>query len=163
MRGTLKPQSFDKVKGQIGFCGIWCGSCVVGNGTLRELTDRYEEIIRTYGLEGWAPEDLDYEKFLKGLASIQSEASCPGCLKGGGRENCELRACASEKSMDDCSVCDESAACKHSEALHKMRSGALDAGLFVKLEDIDRQRLIEEWTNQLKSKWPSCILFMNDR
>ena len=45
-------ESFEDVKGQIGCCGIWCGSCVVGNGALRELTRRYEEIVENYGLEG---------------------------------------------------------------------------------------------------------------
>ena len=45
MRSTLKAKAFENVQGQIGFCGIWCGSCVVGNGTLKELTKRYEEII----------------------------------------------------------------------------------------------------------------------
>jgi hypothetical protein len=68
MKGTLK-KAFENVREQIGFCGIWCGSCVVGNGTLRELTERCEEIIGAYGLEEWAPRDFDYKEFLKGLAS----------------------------------------------------------------------------------------------
>lgn len=163
MKPASKAEAFENVKRQIGFCGIWCGSCVVGNGALRQLTEKYGEIIRAYGLEGWAPEGFDYEKFSKGLKSIESVASCPGCLKGGGRDNCEMRTCASEKKVDDCSECREFAACNHVGTLEKMRSGALNAGLFVKLEDIDGQKLIEEWTIQLKNKWPSCILFMNDR
>jgi hypothetical protein len=160
MKGTLR-KAFENVREQIGFCGIWCGSCVVGNGTLRELTERYEEIIGAYGLEEWAPRDFDYKEFLKGLTSIRGMPLCPGCLKGGGRDNCEMKACASNKNIDDCSECHESAACKHVEILQTMRSGALAAGLFVKTEEVDRQQLIEEWTAELKSQWPCCILFMN--
>jgi len=160
MKGTLK-KAFGNVKEQIGFCGIWCGCCVVGNGTLRELTEKYNEIIGAYGLEEWAPEDFDYKEFLKGLKSIQSMPLCPGCLKGGGRDNCEMKTCALNRNIDGCSKCPELATCKHVEALQKMRSGALSAGLFVETEDVDRQQLIEKWTTELKSQWPCCILFMN--
>ncbi len=160
MKSTLK-QAFENVREQIGFCGIWCGSCVVGNGTLRELTERYQEIIGAYGLEQWAPKDFDHEEFRKGLTSILSIALCPGCLKGGGRDNCEMKTCASNRNIDGCSECHEPATCKHVETLQKMRSGALAAGLFVGTENSDRQQLIEKWTAELKRQWPCCILFMN--
>jgi len=148
------------VKNQIGFCGIWCGSCVVGNGALRELTKRYEEVIKNYGLQEWAPKDLDFKEFKKGLTSIQAMPLCQGCLKGGGRPNCEIRACASSKNLTDCSECDQPAACKNSETLQKMRTGASNAGLFVETENVDRQELIEKWTSELKRKWPHFVLFL---
>ena len=91
--GTL--EAFENVKAQIGPCGIWCGSCVVGNGALRELTRRYEELTVAYGLAEWAPRDFSYEEFSKGLASLRDMDPCPGCVRGGGREGCEIRACAS--------------------------------------------------------------------
>jgi hypothetical protein len=47
--GAPEKKAFENVKSQIGFCGIWCGSCVVGNGTLRELTRKFEEMTRAYG------------------------------------------------------------------------------------------------------------------
>ena len=125
---------------------------VVGNGTLRELTERYEEIIGAYGLEEWAPEDFNYKEFLKGLTLIRSMPLCPGCLKGGGRDNCEMKACASNRNIDDCSECREPATCKHVEALQKMRSGALAAGLSVKTDNIDRQQLIEKWITEMESR-----------
>jgi len=157
----LKGNSFENVKNQIGFCGIWCGSCVAGNGILRELTKRYEEIIKRYGLEEWAPRDFDFKEFVKGFTSIQTMPSCQGCLKGDDRSNCEMRACASSKKINDCSQCDQPTACKNLETLKKMRTGALQAGLLVKTEDVDRQGLIEKWINELKSKWPHCILLCN--
>ena len=154
--------SFNKVKHQIGYCGIWCGSCVVGNGTLRNLTKRYEEIIKNYGLETWAPKDFDFQEFKKGLASIQTIPLCPGCLKGGGRDNCEMRTCTSDKHLSDCSECDNPDACAHKSILEKMRTGAIRAGLFVKTDKTDRRALIQEWTTQLKNQWPNGILNMDN-
>ena len=157
-----KVALFENVKDQIGFCGIWCGSCVAGNGTLRELTRRYEKTIKAYGLKEWAPDNFDYEEFSKGLASIQEMPLCPGCLKGGGRDDCEIHACASEKNLHDCSECGDPEGCEHTEILEHMRSGALDAGLSVRTGQDDKQELIEKWTAELKNTWPSSIIFMED-
>ena len=155
----MGTEAFENVKKQIGYCGIWCGSCVVGNGTLRELTKKYETIIKNYDLEGWAPKDFDFKEFAKGLTSIQAMSLCPGCLKGGGRDNCEMKACASNKGISDCSQCDQPEECKNLETLQKMRTGARNAGLSVKTKNVDPQMLIKKWTAQLRNKWPCCILF----
>ena len=156
-------QPFNNVKHQIGFCGIWCGSCAVGNGALMRLTKGYEGVIDGYGLEGWAPRDFDFEEFKKGLSSIRAIPPCKGCLKGGGRPDCEMRACASEQNLSDCSECEQPTSCENLETLKRMRTGALAAGLMVKTDVADRDDLIEKWTSELKSKWPSCILFLNER
>ena len=161
--GALKTKPFENVKDQIGFCGIWCGSCVAGNGALRKLTRRYEEIIKGYGLHEWAPQDFDFKEFVKGLASIRAMPLCQGCLKGGGRPDCEMRACASNKNITDCSECNQHESCENLETLQKMRTGANQAGLFVKTEQTDRQALIENWTEELKDKWPHCILLCKTR
>ncbi len=128
-----------------------------------ELTKKYEEIIERYGLEEWAPKDFDFKEFMKGLASIQAMPSCLGCLKGDGRPNCEIRACASNKNITDCSECDQPMACKNLETLQKMRTGAHRANILVKTKNVDRHELIEKWTAELKSKWPCCILFLRDQ
>lgn len=156
----MGTEAFENVKKQIGYCGIWCGSCVVGNGTLRELTKKYETIIKNYGLEGWAPKDFDFKEFTKGLSSIQAMSLCLGCLEGGGRDNCEMKACASNKNISDCSQCDQPEACKNSEILQTMRTGAGNAGLFVKAKDVNPQELIKKWTAELKDKWPCSTLFL---
>lgn len=162
MRSPSK-KAFENVQHQIGFCGIWCGSCVVGNGTLTKLTTRYQEIIRAYDIGEWGPKDFDFEEFLRGLASIQAMPLCPGCLQGGGREACEMRACASSRQIADCTTCREFPECSQAKPLEMMRSGALDAGLFVKSANLDRHGLIEKWTAELRSRWPCSILFMKDR
>ena len=126
---------------------------------LRELTRSYEQIIKLYGLEDWAPKDFHFGEFTKGLASIRSMPLCRGCLKGDGKPNCEIRACALSKNVSDCSECDLPMECKNSEMLHKMRTGARQAGLSVRIENVDRQELIKKWTPDLKGRWPCCIIF----
>jgi len=159
----LKAEAFENVKSQIGFCGIWCGSCVVGNGTLGELTKGYGEVVRRYGLAEWAPKDFRFEEFTKGLASIQAIPPCSGCRKGGGRDDCEMRICALGKGITDCSECDQPETCKNRETLNHMRAGAQLAGLFVKTEKADQEELLTNWTAELKSKWPCYILFTDDK
>ncbi len=153
---------FGNVKNQIGYCGIWCGSCLVGNGILRELTRRYEKLIQGYGLKEWAPKDFDFQEFEKGLSSIQTVSSCPGCLKGGGKPDCEIRACASEKNISECSKCNQPSECKNAEMLKIMRTGAQQAGLLVKTEDVDRHKFIGKWMEEFKSKFPYFILSLQD-
>ncbi len=158
----MKAKAFENVKDQIGACGIWCSSCVAGNGALKELTKKYDEIITRYDLEDWAPKDFDFKEFKKGLESIQGMPLCPGCLKGGGRPDCEIRECVSKKKINDCTECNQPEECKI-ELLQTMRTGALDAGLFVKMEKADNQKLLEKWLAQIKSKWPSSVLFLTDK
>ena len=160
---TGNRTAFERVKDQIGFCGIWCGSCVVGNGALRELTKRYEKLTKAYGLAEWAPKDFDYTEFVKALTSIKGIPPCPGCLNEGGRDNCEIRACAQGKGVEDCSKCLDFDTCEHTQILNKMRSGALAAGLFVTSAEGDREELLAQWTTELRLEWPCCILFMHGR
>jgi hypothetical protein len=100
---------------------------------------------------------------LNELSAVRRVASCPGCLKGGGREDCEMRVCATEKGLEDCTQCGERAGCRHGELLEKMRSGALEAGLFVKSGEEDRAELLRKWTAELATTWPSWVLFMGDQ
>jgi len=157
----LKAKPFENVKNQIGYCGLWCGSCVVGNGTLKELTKRYEEIIKGYGVNEWGAKDFDSKEFIKGLTSIQALPICQGCLKGGGNDNCKIRPCTLNRKISDCIECNDLNTCKNLEALEKVRTGALRVGMLIKT-DKGQQKLIEKWTAELKNKWPSCILFLRE-
>jgi len=82
-----------------------------------------------------------------------------GCLKGDGKPNCEIRACALNKNISDYSERDQPMKCGNSEMLQKMRTGAHQAGLLVKIENVDRQELIDKWTADLKGRWSCCIIF----
>ena len=154
----MSTKPFDNVKDQIGYCGIWCGSCAVGNGALKELTKRYEEIIEKHGLEQWAPKNFDFKEFRKGLASVEDASFCSGCLKGGGRTNCEMRSCASNKKITNCSKCNDFMICENSKLLRMMREGAKDAKLFVIDKKDDEQVFLKKGIKELKRRFPSCIL-----
>jgi hypothetical protein len=159
----MDDRPFENVRDQIGFCGIWCGSCAVGNGALRELTKRYEDVVKGYGLEGWAPRGFDFGEFMRGLAAIRAMPLCEGCRRGGGRDGCEMRACASRRSLEGCAGCDQPEACDSAELLRVMRTGALDAGLMVDTENADRKELIRMWSAEIRGRWPSSVLFTPDR
>ena len=155
----MNSKPFENVKDQIGCCGIWCGSCVAGNGALKEMTRRYADIVDRYDLKDWAPKDFNFEEFRKGLSSIAQMPLCPGCLKEGGRPHCEIRTCVKGKKLDDCSQCDSPASCPNSHLLHVMQTGAVKASLLVKKEDADREEILKKWMQDIQSLWPSRILF----
>ena len=47
----MGQSAFENVQDQIGACGIWCGSCAVGNGSLRLASQRYSEVLEGHGIE----------------------------------------------------------------------------------------------------------------
>ena len=159
----MAENAFDKVRAQVGACGIWCGSCAVGNGAFTELSQRFEGLLRAYGFDHWGTEELDFGRLVQGLTSCQRVSECPGCRQGGGRDSCELRACAVAKGLSGCAQCPEMAGCKHIHLLQHMRSGALAAGLVVHTENVEAAPLMEQWTAGLAARWPCCILFEHGR
>ena len=152
-------EHFEKVKEQIGRCGIWCGSCIVGNGVLTQLTRRYERLVDIYDLRDWGPKDINYDELVRGLRSIQKMVPCPGCLKGGGLDECELRSCVAARELSDCSECGDHRSCLHAPLLKKMRSGAVQVGLFVREFDEGRADALSKWIDELPSRWPHTVLF----
>lgn len=155
----MRLRHFENVAEQIGRCGIWCGSCVVGNGALAELTRRYERLLELHDLRAWGPRGIDYDAFGESLRAIRSMTPCPGCLKGGGRDDCELRSCAGGRALSDCSECGELAGCPHGTLLGHMRSGAAGAGLFVREPGSDRGTTLRRWLEELRSRWPQSVVF----
>jgi len=125
---------------------------------LKELTKRYEHLIKGYGIDGYGAEDFDGNEFTKGLASIQVLPTCQGCRKGGGNAICKIRPCASERKLPDCIECDEMKSCKNREALKKVREGALGVDMLIRAEDdhSNRHQLTEKWTAEIKTKCPMC-------
>jgi len=53
----VEAKAFENVKNQIGYCAIWCGSCIVGNGTLKELSKKYAFILEGYGIDKWGADE----------------------------------------------------------------------------------------------------------
>ena len=155
----MAREAYENVRGQIGGCGIWCGSCALGNGSLRALIDGLGGVLDSHGAEHWAPSEMDYSGFSRGLHALREAAECPGCREGGGRDDCALRACSTERNLGDCSDCANSAACANDELLRNMREGARKAGLFVREPGEDAGALLAVWPKRLQASWPSSILF----
>ena len=150
------------VMGQIGYCGIWCGSCVVGSSALMELARRYRQMVDSHGVEHWGAQGFDYAEFVKGLESISKLEVCPGCLSGGGRDDCELRLCATRREAECCVDCDLFGDCTHGELLEHMRSGARQAGLAVIDTSADGQRVLSDTDSELVRRWWWRALFQGE-
>jgi len=159
----VQTEAFENVKNQIGFCGLWCGSCIVGNGILKELTKRYRGLIKGYGVDEWGAKDFDSKEFMKGLASIQNLPMCQGCLKGGGNDECKIRPCASKRRISDCNECNEHVTCKNLEELRKVCTGALVVGMLLKTARCGQPELIERWTAEIKDRFAYCLLFLHNQ
>jgi hypothetical protein len=148
---------FENVKNQIGFCGIWCGSCAGGNGSIAELAKKLQTLAKDHGLEHWIPKEFDFKEFTKGLTCIQARAICPGCKQGGGPPTCKIRICALRKGFGDCSQCNLLAECGNFEDVEKSHPEIKED--LRKIAGADRRILVEQWLAELKTKWPHCIIF----
>ena len=110
------PDTSIDVKNQVGPCGITCGTCDLGNGTLANSSKKTIELINSVGIKDWAPmvpggAELDWEVTEKTLDWMTKYAFCAGCEKGGGSPTCAIRICANEKGFSLCNECDELEAC----------------------------------------------------
>ncbi len=104
------------VKDQVAPCGITCGTCDLGNGTVAETAKRTIELINSIGIKEWAPAtpggaELDWEATEKTLGWMTKYAHCAGCEMGGGPPDCAIRTCANEKGYGLCNECDELDGC----------------------------------------------------
>jgi len=149
-RGKNKRESsaFNNVKNQLAYCGLWCGSCSVGNGTVNVLAGKCGKTLTDYGLKDWGPKEVDYDSLLEGLAVLSSMEPCKGCLKGGGNSECLARACAVEKGVSECCECKSEKTCKNAHYLDHMRKGAQRVGMKVKDRKGDRAAVLKGWISE---------------
>jgi len=145
-----RSPAFENVKGQLGYCGLWCGSCLVGNGTLNSLAARCGKVMKDYGVGEWGPKEVDYDNLLRGLEAFRSTEPCSGCLKGGGRTNCEIRACAVKNDLKGCVDCGMHGGCQNTAIIMHMREGASRVGMKVKSKRGDQAKTIEKWVAEFE-------------
>lgn len=113
---AMKEEAFNIVKDQAGPCGITCGTCVLGNGTIAETAGKTKSYIAGYGIKEWAPmvpggAEINWAETEKTLEWMTKYANCQGCEKGGGPPDCTIRLCANEKGIQLCSQCGELDGC----------------------------------------------------
>lgn len=151
-------EGLENVKNQIGFCGIWCGNCLGGNGAIQEFTRKYEQVIKRSqsALEKYAPKEFRFNELVKGLGCVQTMQLCPGCRKGGGNSACEVRICALGKSVTSCNQCDALVECRNFESLEENHPRIKEE--LMKIKNANQREIIEKWMGELKTKWPHCIL-----
>ena len=64
-----------------GFCGVYCGQCPSGKGTIESKAKELRElIINDYNWVESVVEEFDYVNFLKGLEWFTKQ-KCPTCTK----------------------------------------------------------------------------------
>lgn len=154
----MEQEGFTNVKNQIGYCGIWCGGCIGGNGVVQELARKFEQIVvqSKEGLEMYGPKEFNFDVFMKGLTWIQEMKLCPGCKKGGGNSTCAIRICSSKRNMENCSKCKELISCRNFEELQKYNPKIRED--LAKIKNVSQDDAITKWTDGLKTKWPHCVL-----
>jgi hypothetical protein len=100
------------VKNQVGPCGITCGACFLGNGSVANSAKTTLDYINMIGIKEWAPlipegSGLNWDETEKTLNWMTKYAYCEGCEKGGGPPDCVIRLCANEKGYELCNMCSE--------------------------------------------------------
>lgn len=105
------------VETQVGPCGITCGTCFLGNGTMAKTMGEASQYISMSGIKEWSPlvpggSDIDWVETEKALDWMKKYAFCAGCEAGGGPPDCTIRNCASEKGYELCNQCDELDTCE---------------------------------------------------
>ena len=108
----------------VGFCGIDCSKCELGNKTISKNADTLKNKVENYGISQWYQlvpitdnEKFSFEELNKGLAWLAKYAACPGCSNGGGSPACAVKICAKEKNYENCSMCNDIDTCKKMDFL----------------------------------------------
>ena len=101
---------------QVGPCGIACGTCFLGNGTMAKTMERAINYINISGIKEWSllvpgGTEINWIETEKSLSWMQKYAYCAGCENGGGPPDCAIRSCATGKGYDLCNKCSELDTC----------------------------------------------------
>jgi hypothetical protein len=110
------------VKDQVAPCGLRCGDCDLGNGSVAKTAIDLRNFIQRYDLPSWAHEmpggnDIDFKTLDRTLIWLRGSFGCPGCLNGGGNSDCPIRRCSKEKGLTTCAGCADLKACTKFEWL----------------------------------------------
>lgn len=112
----MLKEAFERVKNQIGPCGITCATCELGNGNVAETAMKLKQNLQTFEVSLWAPQvpdgsDINFDQLNKSLDWIYNYTRCLGCEQGGGPPDCPIRSCAKKRGYELCSQCPDLEGC----------------------------------------------------
>jgi hypothetical protein len=91
------------------YCGLYCGACDIYQKRIGQSGNELKKVLDAYKFNEIAtqvPGLEDYETFAKVLNTIVTFfGQCPGCLKGGGPPQCDIRNCCRGKGYKTCAEC----------------------------------------------------------
>ncbi len=115
------------------YCGLYCGGCEVRQGKVKGHADGLRRFLEHHPIGAkdaqLTDEDQsisDFDQFASVLDSLAKQyGSCKGCKEGGGRKDCKVRSCASDRGYTTCVDCIRMENCellgKNSRALPSLR------------------------------------------
>lgn len=112
----MLEEAFDRVKDQMGPCGIVCATCDLGNGTVAGTARKLNRYLSSYGVATWAPHvpggtDVKFDDLDEALEWVGTYTMCFGCEKDGGPPDCAIRICSRERGYEACSECPDLEGC----------------------------------------------------
>ena len=77
----MLKEAFEVVRDQMGPCGISCGLCNLGNGTIAGTAMKLKESLKFYAVPTWAPavpggSELNFDHLNRALDWISSNVVC---------------------------------------------------------------------------------------
>jgi len=105
------------LENQVGPCGITCGTCFLGSGTMAKTMGEASHYINMSDIKEWSSQvpggsEINWVETEKALDWMQKYAYCAGCEAGGGPPDCSIRLCAFERGYELCSQCNELDTCE---------------------------------------------------
>ncbi len=142
----------DRIKSQAGPCGIVCGSCPLGNGSVAESAGLTRKHIANCKIPMWSPlvpggEVIDWTAVDRGLDWMEKYAVCAGCESGGGPPDCTIRICARERGHELCSSCTDLDSCTKFEWLKE--HGSQLKGKLKESRGLSKAEYINKMMNQM--------------
>jgi len=115
----------------IAYCGLYCGTCAIKDGRIRDTAKSLRSFLLAYEFPKWAPTLAELVPAVKGWAEFEevlewlTTTDCRGCKAGGGNPNCAIRICAKGKGLAGCWECDRFP-CEEREDFDTRYPAALD-------------------------------------
>ena len=102
------------------------------------------------------------EAFVESLDTLKKVPVCPGCLKGGGDDTCQMRECTKRRGLVHCDECDAGEKCPHVKSIEYMREAGKAAGMIALTSQEERTELINDGRNSYFKDYPGTLLVKKD-